>query len=86
MGLLVFVAVVFFIIYLLGEQAGREGPARSKQLQDIVTKKAELKNLQSNLSPTPIVHLLLLGVLAFAMLKVLGLWQDDDDYRYRRRR
>ena len=88
MGLLVLFVLVF-IIYLLGEQAGREGPSRSKQLQDITSKKAELKNMESQLASSttsPIAHLLIMGGIIYLLLKFLGLWNDDDDYRYRRRR
>lgn len=77
-----------FIVYLLGEQAGREGPARSKQLQEINTKKAELKNAQSQLASSttsPIAHLIVLGVIVFVLLKIFGLWDDDDSYYHRRR-
>jgi hypothetical protein len=76
-------------MYLLGAQAGREGPSRSKQLQEIVSKKAEVKNLESQLASnttSPIVHLLVLGFLAYVLLKFLGVWNDEDDYRYRGRR
>jgi hypothetical protein len=87
-GLFIIGALV--VMYLLGAQAGREGPARSKHLQEIVSKKAEVKNLESQLASnttSPIVHMLVMGFLAFVLLKFLGLWNsDDDDYRYRGRR
>jgi type IV secretory pathway VirB2 component (pilin) len=85
-GLLV-IGALLFIIYLLGEQAGREGPSRSKQLQEIVSKKAELKNMQSQLgssTTSPIAHIIVVVAIIFLLLKIFGLWNDDDDY-YRRR-
>jgi hypothetical protein len=73
------------VIFVLGEQAGRDGPSRSSKLQEIVTKKTELKNLQSQLSPTPIVNMLIAGVIIFVLMNFLGFWNDDDDYHRRRR-
>ena len=75
------------IVYLLGEHAGRESLSRSKQLQEIVKQEAELKNLKTNLRSTttsPWMHLVVVLLLVFAMLKLLGAWRDDDGHNHRR--
>jgi hypothetical protein len=86
-GLLLFLGALAFIAYLLGEQAGRESPARSKQLQEIVSKEAELKNLKSNLNATttaPWLHILCILLL---VLLFLFFWRDGGgDYQIYRHR
>jgi Na+/H+ antiporter NhaC len=87
-GLLVLCALVFFV-YFLGEHAGRESPSRTKQVQDIVKTEAELKNLKTNLYATttpPWLSLLAVLFVIFLILKMFGLWHDDDDRHYHRRR
>lgn len=77
---------VLLIVYVLGEHAGREGPTRNKQLQEIVKQEAELKNLKSNLHATttsPWMHLVVVLILVFVLLSLIG--RRDDDHWDRRR-
>lgn len=86
MGLLVLLALVF-VVYFLGEHAGRESPSRTKQVQEIVKTEAELKNLKTNLHATttsPWASLIVVLIVVFLILKLFGF--DDDDRHYHRRR
>ena len=72
---LVFLIVLVFAVYWLGEQWGRESPTRTKYLQDIVTKKAELDNLKTGLTQnttSPIVHLIIIAALVILLLVMAG--------------
>ena len=91
--MLVFI-LLLVVVYMLGNQWGRESPSRNKQQQDITTKKAELKNLESQLSSSttsPFLHLLIL----FGVLFLLGIvfgggrsgnWDDGERSWSRSRR
>jgi hypothetical protein len=85
---LVLIVGFLLIVYLLGEHAGREGPSRSKQLQDIVKTEAELKNLKTNLHDTttsPWMHWVAIALLLIVVFWMLGGGFRDDGYRdYRR--
>ncbi|HTU60747.1 MAG TPA: hypothetical protein VMF89_19980 [Polyangiales bacterium] len=85
---LVLIVGFLLIVYLLGEHAGRESPARSKQLQEIVKQEAELKNLKTNLHHTttsPWLHWLAIVLLLIVVLWMLGGFRDDVGYREYRR-
>jgi hypothetical protein len=87
-GLLVLLALVFFV-YFLGEHAGRESPTRNKQVQDIASAETQLENLKTNLHATttsPWLYLIGVLVVIYLILKMFGMWHDDDDRYYHRRR
>ena len=84
--------LLLVVVYLLGEQWGRESPSRTKQAQDIVSKKAELKNLETGLTSSTtsaFFHLLILvGVILLILFLFGGSWNDFGElhrssHRYR---
>jgi len=84
---LVLIVGFLLVVYLLGEHAGRESPARSKQLQEIVKAEADLKNLKTNLHHTttsPWMHWVAIVVLLIVVLWVFGGFHDDGYRDYRR--
>jgi hypothetical protein len=86
---LILILGFLLVVYLLGEQAGREGPTRSKQLQDIVKAEADLKNLKTNLhssTTSPWLHWLVIVLLVFGVLAALGSGRDNGVQVHRRYR
>jgi hypothetical protein len=72
--LLALIALVV-VVYLLGEQWGRESPTRTKYLKDIVTKKAELENLKTDLTQkttSPFLHLIIVVALIVLLFMLAG--------------
>jgi hypothetical protein len=73
-----------FSVYFLGERAGRQDPARSQHVQEIVKLEAELKNrktdLYSKYTPPSFTFVWVVIVVVVILMLFGGLGQDDVRY------
>jgi thiosulfate reductase cytochrome b subunit len=88
-GLLVLVlCALVFVVYSLGEHAGRQNPSRTEHVKEIVKLEAELKNRKSDLYSkyTPRSFLFSIVVLVIVLILMLFGGVGGDDHHYYNRR
>jgi len=83
----VLLCALVFSVYFLGERAGRQDPARSQQVQEIVKLEAELKNrktdLYSKYTPPSLMFAWIIIVVVVILMLFGGLGHDDARHFHR---
>jgi preprotein translocase subunit SecG len=81
---LVCLFIVLALVYVLGENAGRQNPSRNDKVQEIVKLEAELKNRKSDLYANythPVVVVIVICLVILFIVMLFGGGHDAGHYR-----